>query len=955
MNSIIGVPKSEWKIYEAAELLCKAAREEFKDILTEQKLNEIIEHSVERFKGLITNPEQLFNYLNEQISRERRMPNASVMKSNEVRDSDWWTKFSENNECEHWKRYFKHLQDSSGWDQDSIEKSVDLPTDEIMNSIIDPTKEYECERRGMVVGYVQSGKTANYIGLINKAIDAGYKIIIVLAGMHNNLRAQTQSRVDEEVLGYETSNEVLDNQIEAAASNIIGVGKYRVDTFVQTLTTRDEQGDFNKAKMGTTLALDLPIVIVTKKVKSILENLYKNYYQHTSIEVLKDGTKKMPAKYPLLIIDDEADQASINNNVRKGNKEAEEIEPTSINRLIRQILNLFSSKAYVGYTATPYANIFINNAEINPNYGFDLFPKDFIISLPKPKKYVGANEFFGSENIKAMPLFRNVSNNDFISVKDGYVGDLPDDLKNAIRSFLIAIAIRNCRGYKGKPNSMLIHGARINELQSQIKNKVHDFYIELKNEIINKDKETYEIFENIFDNDFIKTTSEMLKEQSYYTYMESIEIPDKKQVFEEIYRLCKENKISIYIINGKSKDVLKYKDMEKQGKEYNVIAIGGDKLSRGLTLEGLSISYFIRQSKTYDTLMQMGRWFGFRNGYIDLCRVYTTVSLKNAFHKIAFATDDLRGQIEYMCDIEEQPETFGLKVASDPELKISNKIHNPVEQYLDFSESLIQTRIFDKKAEVYNINFDAVDKLLRKAGHYISLKDYNTELGKNGTSSKSLVWTNVSGQYIKEFLMQYKTSSKAQKIKSYNIAKYVEEQLKVGGLKEWTVCLRNVRSKDDDIGNTIKGLAGLVEIGAGITRTNKDGDNCYEVDENTLSIKSVRSNEHELLDCEQSIIKSVKLDYEKKKNNGEKIEQAFVRKECRRRMKNSREKALLILYPINYRNKKYATSIFNIEGVEHKTPFGFMIVFPNREGKGEAVSYILNPVAAGGELVELFE
>lgn len=950
MNSIIGVPHEEYLIYQAANAVCKAKREACKENLTDKKIEEIINEVIIIFAGQVSDINILCNFLNEQISRERQMPNARIMKSNEIKNSDWWTKYCDSNDCQHWERYYKHLLYDQGWDQDSIEKSVDLPTDEIMNALVDPSKEAISERRGMVVGYVQSGKTANYVGLINKAIDAGYKIIVVLAGMHNNLRSQTQSRVDEEVLGYETSTEGIKRQKEMAESRLIGVGKYNPEIFVQTLTSRDDKGDFNKARKGIVLSPTVPTVIVTKKTKSILENIYDNYYNSPYAQTLDDGTKKFPSKYPLLLIDDEADQASINNNFPKGSKEAEETEPSSINRLIRQILNLFEMKSYVGYTATPYANIFINNAEINPMYELDLFPKDFIVSLPKPKEYVGANEFFGSEKVKPMPLFREVVAGDFIDVKEGYVGEVPKDLQQAIMSFLIAIAIRNLRGNLGKPNSMLIHGARITDLQVQIKSRIENCYQDLKNQIINYDIETWNELKKLIDEDFIKTTTDMLQEESYSNYMKGVSILHKDDVMNEILRICKENKVSLYIINGKSKDILKYKDMEKEGKEYNVIAIGGDKLSRGLTLEGLSVSYFIRESKTYDTLMQMGRWFGFRKGYIDLCRVYTTVSLKKAFHKIAFATDDLRGQIEYMCDIEEQPATFGLKVAKDPFLKISNKIHNPVLQYLDFSNTLVQTRDYDKKADIYNNNFKAVDHLLRIAGDYIQLKDFNKKLGKDKSKSESFIWENVPGRYIQEFLSQYKTSHKAQKIKSYNLARYIEEQLKVGGLIEWTICLMNVTS---DNGNTITGLANLPEIGGGLVRDRAE-ENCREMFDGVISLKSLKSNNHELIDCPQSIIDKVQNEKEKKEKAGIKLTEAYVRKRCREEM-GGRTKGLLVLYPIDYRNKDKLTNVFEIPNEEHKTPFGFMIVFPDNENQGQAISYVLNPVAVGGTLSEIFD
>ena len=948
MNSIVGVPEKDWYMYDAANTVCKGKREEFKDDITNEQINEIINLTVSMFENSVSDKEMLANYLKEQISIERQMPDARIMKSNEVKDLHWWSDYAKDNQLKYWSRYRRYLKDDNGWDGASIEKSIDLPTDEIMNSIIAPTKGVVDERRGMVVGYVQSGKTANYIGLINKAIDAGYKIIIVLAGMHNNLRSQTQSRIDEEVLGYETSIAALEKQKEMAEKNVIGVGKYNCGGFIQTLTSRDEQGDYKKTRSGIQISPELPIVIVTKKVKSILENVYDNYYHNHAIAVLEDGTRKMPAKYPLLIIDDEADQASINNNIPKSSKEAEETEPTSINRLIREILNLFDSKSYVGYTATPYANIFINNEEINPAYGYDLFPKDFIVSLPKPRDYVGANEFFGSENVKAMPLFREVKDSNFIDVKEGYVGDVPEDLKEAIISFIISVSVRNCRGYLKKPNSMLIHGARINDLQTQIRYKVEDYYSNLRSEIINNDREIWNIIDSIYD-DYIKTTEEMLEEKSYSNYMQGIEVIDKNLVFEEIKRLCNEDKIEIKTINGKSKEGLEYKEMAKAGKEYNVIAIGGDKLSRGLTLEGLLISYFIRESKTYDTLMQMGRWFGFRKGYIDLCRVYSTEFLKKAFHKIAFATDDLRNQIEYMCDIEEQPETFGLKVASDPLLKISNKIHKPVELYLDFSNTLIQSRSFDKSVDVYNENSNAVDKLLRAAGKYKSISDYN-----NGESKgNSLVWENVPGRLVQEFFAEYKTSKKAQKIRGGNIAKYIKEQLKVGGLTEWTVCLRNVKSKKD---YTIDDLAGLPPIGGGIVRDDKE--NCDEVEKNVISLKSVKSKDHEFLDCSKQTRENVEAEAKKLKDEGKKLYPSFagyVRSECRKKI-GGRKKGLLVLYPIDYRNEDYETKIFNIKGQNHKTPIGFMAVFPDRENKGKAISYQLNPVAATEEkLNELFE
>lgn len=147
-------------------------------------------------------------------------------------------------------------------------------------------------------------------------------------------------------------------------------------------------------------------------------------------------------------------------------------------------------------------------------------------------------------------------------------------------------------------------------------------------------------------NDYVPTTNSMIND--FRRYMEGAENFSLDEVYQEILRLMNDEKIRINVINGNSKDSLAYK--EHEGEEYNVIAIGGDKFSRGLTLEGLSISYFTRESKYYDTLMQMGRWFGFRPKYADLCRVFVTEDIYRWFARIAFATDNLRDQISYMCD-----------------------------------------------------------------------------------------------------------------------------------------------------------------------------------------------------------------------------------------------------------------------------------------------------------------
>lgn len=293
-----------------------------------------------------------------------------------------------------------------------------------MNCLANPNSGVPENSYGEVFGYVQSGKTANYIGLINKAVDAGYKIIIVLAGMHNNLRSQTQMRIDEEVLGFETSIDYLKKKKDQGPA--IGVGKmgFKMDKSLEPLTLRDEKGDFTKSRANVSRVYDQPKIFIVKKNTKVLQYVYENLANSPNADTNPDRTKTFSCQYSLLLIDDEADQASLNNKYKtdKSGNISDESDVSKTNELIRRILGLFSCYSYVGYTATPYANVFIPTI-CDPELGNDLFPKDFVVCLPKPKGYVGAMEFFGEDDdSEIMPLKREINTDleDFIDVKTNY-------------------------------------------------------------------------------------------------------------------------------------------------------------------------------------------------------------------------------------------------------------------------------------------------------------------------------------------------------------------------------------------------------------------------------------------------------------------------------------------------------------------------------------------------------
>ncbi len=906
------------------------------------QINKAIDDTLRAMSSLVDgNIEALRDYLLSRISREKEEETVSVMLGEEAENSTWWDEYKTENakKLVFWDRYCKYLYENKNWEKSAITKSINNPTDLLLNSIANPNRGVVQEKRAMVVGYVQSGKTANYIGLINKALDAGYKYIIVLAGIHNNLRSQTQSRIDEEVLGYETSSEARQKQRERAEKNRIGVGKLYNAGFVQTLTFRDENGDFSKKNSSWDTHPDVPTIIVTKKIKSTLTNLIENIESKQVIKQGENGKFIMPAKYPLLLIDDEADQASVNTgyDYDENGEIVDEYDVKTINRLIRQLFNHFECKSYVGYTATPYANIFIPNDlnVANEELGNDLFPADCIISLPKPYRYIGANEFFGygkdDEEPKPMPLVRKIQDEDFVDARNRTVGELPDSLKRAMQCFLISIAIRNCRGEKYKPNTMLIHVARIKDMHKQLERKVSEyFYDELQSMIIDGDTETKEYIYKLIYEDYLPVSKKMRKEFS--KYMEGAEDISADVIYSEILRLMNENRVKINVINGNSKDVLCYKDHE--GEEYNVIAIGGDKFSRGLTLEGLSISFFTRETKYYDTLMQMGRWFGFRPKYADLCRVFITDDIYRWFARIAFATDNLRNQITYMCEEKAKPRDFGLRVATHPELKISSprKVKSGGFQQLDFSANLTISRLIDVDIEMYNSNYDAVNRLFTYADRIISAQEHFARLGRE-SNTEHLFLENVSSTRIVEFFRSYKTSKYARKINGNNIATYIEEQSKDGLLTNWTVCLINVGKKDP--GFTIANQI----VGNGIVRNNIDMPR-----PGVCSVHMIKAKDQEYCDLTREM-------YEKVKAIEDKGDEKTVAEHIRATELDPK-KGLLLIYPMDHRDRGN-TSQFKIGDGNHCPAFGIVVVFP--KGNGKSISYQVNRVGLKGELDDFIE
>jgi hypothetical protein len=590
-----------------------------------------------------------------------------------------------------WNRYAEYMM-SVERKPATVVKTIDDVTERILGRIEDPVRAGNWSVRGLVVGSVQSGKTANYIGLINKAIDSGYKLIVVMAGVHEALRRQTQIRVDETVTGFDTRSGPGKPQV---ATFGVGIGS-TLDRKVNILTSASH--DFNRKRaeaLGVQVGGD-PVILVVKKNKSIMENL-----QNWILEVggkLKPGQTEGGERWipgcPALIIDDEADNASINTS-----KEG----MSSINKAMVGLLTSLEKAAYVGYTATPYANLF---ADINDEE--NIYPRNFIVNIKPPGNYLGVERVFGIDadgdaGIEAkdpLPIVEEIDTYaEFIPPKhrmDFVPKALPPCLIKAVKVFVLGTAAKNFRLSKGvrlqKHSSMLVHVSHYKAVIDKFADLVRTLKDQLRDDASVGDESVIDELEKLWDSEFGEIFPDFEAEDQ-----------GMPVTWADIRPLIKPTLDSVQVraIHGESQVSLDY-DVCKDG--LIVIAVGGNKLSRGLTLESLIVSYYLRTTKLYDTLMQMGRWFGYRDGYVDLCRVYTTRQLINWYSHIALADHELRLEFDRLCESGRKPSEYGLKVRAHPDgMKITamSRMRFATMCDITYAGKILQTTVMTtKKTEV---------------------------------------------------------------------------------------------------------------------------------------------------------------------------------------------------------------------------------------------------------------
>jgi hypothetical protein len=830
-----------------------------------------------------------------------------------------------------WIRYRTYLQDEKNYAPETINK-LDRLTDKILDSLFNPVLDIEIDKKGLVVGQVQSGKTSNYTGLICKAVDSGFKLIIVLAGIHNNLRSQTQLRLDEGFLGFDTQHTRAFNQNNFR----IGVGILDRAAVAHSLTSSLNNGDFTQGaanSSGFNFDTNEPIIAVVKKNASVLRRLLQWLSAKSVVEA--DGHRKIRNK-SLLIIDDEADNASINIS-------NDPEQRSGINKLINDILGLFGKRGYVGYTATPFANIFI---PLDEN---DLFPRDFIINIPPPSNYIGPERVFGfsfpesgetPDNV--LPIVNRIDDypsfapdghkknqyNDWKRPEDvpeqvikQFFDNIPVSLKIAVRCFVLTCAIRRLRGQNKCHNSMLIHITRFQNWQSIITaaiQQLFDYYRlginQNDTEILDEFKATYE--QDSYEYESYVTISNKILNSSLADIDTNISIHSWADILPLLDDAVA--RIEIRAIHGGSGEVLDYYD-HKDG--LSVIAVGGNKLSRGLTLEGLSVSYYLRSSRMYDTLMQMGRWFGYRPGYIDLCRLFTSQELNEWFCHITHASEELREEFDYMSDIAgSTPEQYALKVRTHPgvlQISATNKLRTAVDIEVTWAGRLVESYEFIKKTEIIENNLAALHGFVSTLPNPPCIKNNN------------FLWENVNADNVVSFLSEIRTPENLKAYAPQNLIRFINNQITNDELTSWRICLMSKANADLSIELTINGNCN--KIGTFLRRYDDKNSN-----ESTYYLRKshIISPKDEFIDLTgEEYEKAMNLTIERRKKQNKDGEPTYPNGEIVRNEIRSPKNPLLLIYLLDPTGA-------NLK--EDTTPFtGYAISFPGSEHNAY-VSYAVN-------------
>lgn len=561
-------------------------------------------------------------------------PGKGLIDDTEEYDKQWFSKVKITDKYDQYysDRFSECYKEKLG---PQVRYTLSRDTESILNLCGSPYRDTVKHVRGLVFGFVQSGKTLNYASVSNSAIGAGYDMIVVLTGGTNLLREQTQNRLNHDLIGQ-------------SEGKTIGVGRYNNIAAKKPISLTTPDSDFNsKVANAQTNGINfenirVPVIAVMKKHVTPLKNL-KEWLENQAGQggVLKKA---------LLLVDDESDYASVNTK--------EEEDPTAINKGIRDVLNSFDVSTYLAVTATPFANILIDHDVTTEKYGADLFPRSFIWTLDKPETYIGVKESLGECYVDVYKLDDDMNEeevNDEIrfvltAKKEDRFEKLPYYVKYAIcRFFYDSTCLRKERS-KTEHLSILVNISRLTnhhiEISGLIQEFIEDLFKIMRNSSLNR-----------IDNKWLLH----IKYLAQNNLNSFISLEEFWTALEVSFGLTE-----IYDIHQRSKVPLMY----PTGMKRNSILVGGLSLSRGFTIEGLITSVFIRTTKTFDTLMQMGRWFGHKKHVLNYISVFTTPTIRNRFELIEDSVIDLLEQIDEMKRLKLPPRDFGLNIRRHPNVVI---------------------------------------------------------------------------------------------------------------------------------------------------------------------------------------------------------------------------------------------------------------------------------------------
>lgn len=774
------------------------------------------------------------------------------------------------------------------WPESNI-KVLDEQSNDVVSSIASPKSLNPEMVKGLVIGYVQSGKTANFSAVIAKATDEGYRLVIVLSGRHNGLRSQTEKRLKSELIDPHG-----------------GTNSF-------TLTDVGPDGDFKKPTQSpnSLLTNENKFALVVMKKNTSPLNKFLSWIKESSDEVLRSC--------PVLIIDDEADEASVNNSKN-------DEDPTKINKAIRQMIDYLSKRtqcSYVGYTATPFANILID-----ANENSDLFPKDFIVALKAPDTYVGTEKLFGRASIDSdggetgLDLIREILPGETINNDaDEFEDKLPKTLKRAVLSFLLSAGERLRRGQLNKHITMLIHTSHLKAQHALICKIVDGYKKEIDIALESGDPKFLEELREIWISDFCKTNNLSFPAIKLGTFEQVVE--GIKHFVTKFDKSIKENSESSFRLDFDA------------GPVWGII-VGGNTLSRGLTVEGLTATYFHRNTDGYDTLLQMGRWFGFRPDYLDLVRIYVSAEMRSNFFHIATVEQELREDISRMQLNNERPIDIALKIRDHDALTITNKLvlkKNGTFASNSYSASKVQaSHLFISDHERSKFNFSVVKDLLKD----LEENKRRVEI-KFPSFKRSYLYKNVTSDEILKFLSNYKFSDADRKLKFPLIGKYIAELNSLKELNEWSVAIISADKPDDT--KLIDLEIGGIKV-YGVTRRYSSTFS-KDVERDGVVVKNITVPRDELID----------LDDLEDEDIAKKLEQSSLEGSVNPiRNKRPKGRGLLLIYPIYTHSNLSPDQIMGLKRGEMFEPvvaefphlFGITVVFPPTSQEKFEFSYIAN-------------